>query len=75
MKWISVKDQLPEDKQRVLVIDENKEMFSAEFNLETYSREPESPEAFIAFFCGCCYTVDSITHWMPLPEGPSNELD
>lgn len=66
MEWISVKDRLPEDDSNVLA----------------WSSEIKNPNCAVdvAFLCALdgkwagnnSYFVKGITHWMPLPETPTN---
>jgi hypothetical protein len=73
INWISVKDELPEQSQEVLVCNIN--------GIDQDERDP-----FIAvlnckkFFWINRYNYDDwkeeiVTHWMPLPEGPEKELE
>lgn len=59
MKWISVKDKLPNKKQEVICFD-GKEVFSGVEYSEKYG--------FTWIDLG--YTPNDITHWMPLPDPP-----
>lgn len=70
MNWISVKDQLPKDKQAVLVIDENGKMYSATGH--PFDAIIDKDLAFTTFFCDCCYRHPPVTHWMPIPKGPGS---
>ena len=60
-RWISVKDRLPEDYQRVLCLFESGTM----------------EVSFRASVKGFCYEgfkqTGKVTHWMPLPEPPKEE--
>ena len=63
MNWISVKDQLPEPKTLVLSI----------------SLREKVP--LLTWFNGVCWTYKHsvikdgyITHWMPLPEPPKEDV-
>jgi hypothetical protein len=63
MKWISVKDRLPEDWQEVIVYSPDEDVQSGVF----YSK--------ISGFQNDCNgrtILVNITHWMPLPELPSH---
>ena len=59
--WVSVKDRLPEDYQRVLCLFESGTM----------------EVSFRASVKGFCYEgfkqTGKVTHWMPLPEPPKEE--
>lgn len=58
--WISVKDQMPPDAQKVLVYDKNYGITTGDF---------DGNEWFM-----CCdefeITMGLVTHWMPLPQRP-----
>ena len=58
MEWISVKDRMPEDYQRVLCLFESGTM----------------EVSFRASVKGFCYEgfkqTGKVTHWIPLPEPP-----
>lgn len=62
MKWISVKDRLPEVNQRVLVWLKDDD--------EAYKAKYESENWFDPLPCSCCCWMGKVTHWMPLPEKP-----
>jgi len=83
MKWIRVKDRLPDDCQKVLVLIWESEVFPA-----TFLRAKSGPG--IAWFpeVDCIDSASDIggrsaihnpafegdiTHWMPLPEPPDIE--
>ena len=66
MEWISVKDRLPDEETFCLVIapqsfPKNCIMLVAEFVYGTFYSESSE----------CA--MDDVTHWMPLPNPPSNE--
>jgi hypothetical protein len=56
MEWISVKDRLPNIMQGVLV----------------WAHGYSSDYIEIAVYEGNEFTVDNVTHWMPLPEPPND---
>ena len=62
MKWVSVKDRLPEARHEVIVWCEGAECAGLAWRHEGsdfwYVPEPQA------------IGYDSITHWMPLPEAP-----
>lgn len=59
-KWISVNDRPPEYNENVLVFVRNYKGFNSFQKVSLYEKEnPWIPE---------------ITHWMPLPEDPQEEL-
>lgn len=78
MTWISVEDRLPEDDQNILVLGSLVvtipiEKVYLDFNPQVYS----------ALFCNGYFLrlgipfdyyvdLENVTHWMPLPEPPSN---
>lgn len=61
MKWISVKDSLPEVGKKVLVYcKENKN----DYEIGAYS------DTYRGFFVRQTW-YENITHWMPLPQPPT----
>lgn len=71
-KWISVKNQLPDDRQRVLAWYNCKGVCAIflfwysnnEFNDILYDHKKYEKD-FI-------YPTEYVTHWMPLPEAPND---
>lgn len=61
MEWISVKDELPQDKQWVLVFEND--IYLCKF-IETSKKEGYFTDNECDFF-------SDVTHWMPLPEEPT----
>jgi hypothetical protein len=59
-KWVSVKDKLPPEDEAVLAW--NKQGFPM---IDVWSGK----------MWGCAWTVDEISHWMPLPQKPESEDD
>ena len=59
--WISVKARLPKAKEMVLAYEAAFDSMSMAFRL------PNTEEFINA---GDYYTIDAVTHWMPLPEPP-----
>lgn len=59
-EWISIKDRLPHNLQKVLVYTEFKRMFDAWFSNGVWYENHE----------GRNLDFDGVTHWMPLPEPP-----
>lgn len=59
-EWISVKDKMPPEDEAVLAW--NKEGFPM---IDVWSGK----------MWGYAWTVDEISHWMPLPEKPESEDD
>lgn len=67
MKWISVKDQLPEPNIDILVFiyipPKNKMMAVGKYKSDNLIEYP--------WFCyDNDFAKDDVTHWMPLPEEP-----
>ena len=58
--WISVKDEMPPEDEAVLAW--NKEGFPM-------------IDVWLGKMWGCAWTVDEISHWMPLPQKPESEVD
>lgn len=72
MNWISVEDQLPEPGTNVFgwFLFNKSDDFGIDFVYYTNKKE------WIWQDPGCCggeITIEP-THWMPIPEGPNNEL-
>jgi hypothetical protein len=62
MKWISVKDRLPEDSQEVIIYSEGGKVeagvyYCKEFGFDYYDVSIRD-------------IIVNVTHWMPLPEPP-----
>lgn len=71
MEWISVKDKLPENGQRVIAFcSSTKKTFVALFesNSDYKSVYWWHEGARNALYC----VVSKVTHWMPLPEPPKS---
>jgi len=65
MKWISVKDKLPEKLQRVICRDIFKQEHVATYGINGYNIKNWGLS-----LCDCCDRVDEITHWMPFNPEP-----
>ena len=60
-EWISIKEQIPKDKQYCLFCD-GIEITSGKFRHAKYNFIQDFPGS-----CGCSgIEIDTITHWMPL---------
>jgi len=75
MKWISVKDKLPQKYQRVLVTDGKQICLHYKQSFINWQDERGHD-----LYCSCTENKDKcefregdITHWMPLPELPKEE--
>jgi len=67
-QWISVKERLPEINQEVLISYGKKP-----FLLVAFLYHPQYPKKDVKVFCGTNntnYSLEYVTHWMPLPEPP-----
>jgi len=62
MKWISVKEQLPEDDQTILVYNPRASLFQ----LGYYLKDEDSFYSIESYFAFPLH----VTHWMPLPQPP-----
>lgn len=60
MKWISVKDKLPENKQEVIAFDDGCYMPTYKAYSEKYKWDCDT------------YNIHP-THWMPLPKPPKKK--
>lgn len=67
-KWISVEERLPEDRQSVLVHRDDGGIFIFEY----FTTSP-TDECWIDDHLNV-YSAYSVTHWMPLPEPPKEEI-
>lgn len=80
-EWISVKDRMPNDRQKVLVFQNKTEYRITYIDICRYSKNLSDVDAFD--FAGILhdgfysydpeygyYEVCGVTHWMPLPEPP-----
>jgi len=69
MKWVSVKDRLPEDNQSVLVyggyIDTEPQYQIPSIDVGYYDSRKDRWNKN-----SCCNISAEVTHWMPLPENP-----
>ena len=66
--WISTKDRLPEDGERVLIYTKYEDIIVAKYySLRGVWRSPEDVEEE--------YTNNEVTHWMPLPKPPVKNMD
>lgn len=73
-QWISVKDQLPEDDQRVLVLDACGKVRICKHTL--WEDRNTSGEFYLWDYdddCNSFYSDEEVTHWMPLPEPPKEQ--
>lgn len=62
VKWISCKERMPEDNDRVLILAKNESVYIAKHRV------------FGHFVVSFEYWLDDteVTHWMPLPEPPKD---
>ena len=66
--WISVKDRLPDEKERYLICTENRRIYIAYYQLLGDKFSNHEP-----FWQGSSCRFTSVTHWQPLPELPKGE--
>lgn len=66
MKWIKVKDRLPENSGYYLVCHKSNLPFTAAFNMW-------DNQNFTIIGGGHDAVIYELTHWMPLPEPPEEE--
>lgn len=72
MKWISVKDSLPEDEQHVIGFcstGNNPVLHVEPLLYQTYVKGDPSWAYLFAYNEGYDYAT-RVTHWMPLPDAP-----
>ena len=66
-QWISVKDRLPEDCKKILVVNGH-----GYISISSLWRKDGSKWTWVDS-TGHFNHVNDITHWMPLPEAPKEE--
>ena len=69
-EWISVKDKLPDEEQKVLCFTCDEEIVVADFSHFSY----DFGELGEWHYWGI-RPPEFVTHWMPLPEPPESEDD
>jgi hypothetical protein len=68
MTWISVEDRLPDEGKDVLVWDGNLNLDKIPiYEIAAYRRFANGN-----LFISGLYSLQGITHWMPLPEPPKD---
>ena len=71
-EWVSVEERLPEIGTEVLICD----IFDTRNYMDVWSLEDdEDGDAVWEDKNGNWYSVDEVTHWMPLPEPPKEGAD
>ncbi len=66
--WISVKDRLPDDKERYLICTED-----GRIDIAYYQPIGDKFSDYEPFWQGSCRFTTSVTHWRTLPEPPKGE--
>lgn len=69
MEWVSVKDELPEEGEKVLTIDFSKPEF-LEYRID-YTIKLEDIKEHYLWACRFADEYNKVTHWMPLPVPPN----
>lgn len=78
-RWISVKDRLPEEDGKYLVFEQNNGRTNTSIlrfakdarKVDRYDFKSRWENAWYEYDSEWGhYTVDSVTHWMPIPEPP-----
>lgn len=64
MKWISVKDRMPELGMQVLACDEE-----GGIDLAIFKKDKDTDRVYF-HYCFCCSGLGGVDFWMPLPEAP-----
>ena len=81
-EWISVKNRLPEEDGKYLVFEQNNGRTNTSIlrfakdarKVDRYDFKSRWKNAWYEYDSEWGhYTVDSVTHWMPLPEPPKGE--
>lgn len=66
MKWISVKDELPENSGNFLATD-------GDITTELYFEKRQRCHLWLESSGKPSEPIDDITHWMPLPKPPTKQ--
>lgn len=69
-RWIPVSERMPEDEQEVLTINRMGHCFVSFFDKHSglFFDRIDAPAA-------CCIEHVLVTHWMPLPAGPKEDIN
>jgi hypothetical protein len=70
MSWISVKDESPEINQRVLLATNEKRSIVTGHRLSPAGKNEPWFHTDLGLWCG----TETVTHWMPLPDRPKEEV-
>ena len=71
MKWISIKDEMPQEGQEVLLYETNANSAGGSDIIIGYVKKHKVIDWQWFSSGGCCTNVyGEITHWMPLPAKP-----
>lgn len=78
MKWISLKDEMPEIEVFVLVAAKSGIHKAKREEIEDYSKYANNGTSieWTGEECSCCPIIDDysgITHWTPLPDKPKDD--
>ena len=65
VKWISIQDRLPQDGQKVMMINSK----SPSITLQGTYQADKTPDTIRVLGFG----IGKVTHWMPTPEAPMEE--
>ena len=69
MEWISIKDRLPEDNQWIVFC-----VSGCDESLCGCYDSVFKKEFFVGLVSKDSYSMDNITHWIPLPEPPETRM-
>jgi hypothetical protein len=69
-QWISVKDKSPEINQRVLLATNEKRSIVTGYRLPPAGKNEPWFHTDLGLWCG----TETVTHWMPLPDRPKEEV-
>lgn len=70
MKWISVKDKLPEEQKEVFVYAPDCDIIGQALVGVFFAKEKGFESSWTVYDFGVSKLDEKVTHWMPRPEPP-----
>ena len=70
MNWIKISDQLPQENEYIL-ISNGIDVHYGHLESPGYIRHIKTKPYHFFAINEYCYPIEEFTHWMPLPEPPS----